>query len=264
MELHNMKKVIKAKYLDEQLKVKRSSLLSILEIKNIWWWRYGEVYKIKVKIWNRIREYALKEFHGKRYPPESSKNHSIRVYHKLKKLGVDVGVTYRELEIWKTEKRYIIMTLENKDGSLVFGAENLSDDDWKTRSNPITQINNLNSFYNNAYRDLKEKVSQWNIDLFFDTYLYKYKDGNLSLKIRDFDRVDTKNLEGIDLKKYNIREMAYSFFASYKHFWDNIKLFENFLLFLKWKQKEKDPFLKDIDIDEIFNNAEGEYYKYNS
>ena len=98
----------------------RWMLVSVLDMKKIGWGKFGTVYKSHVKVGNRIRKFAIKEF----FPQHRwSVDHSLLMHEQLRKLGIPTWITYRKISM-----RSILMTLGNDNWSLIFSSHNKSSD----------------------------------------------------------------------------------------------------------------------------------------
>lgn len=81
------------------------------------------------------------------------------------------------------------MTLGNADGSLLFSPHNESKDREKAKSEQVFEkIDNKEAFFEQAWEILTKSAEQ-NLLLPWDAYFLKWKEGNLSLIIGDFDQV---------------------------------------------------------------------------
>lgn len=81
------------------------------------------------------------------------------------------------------------MTLGNADGSLIFSPHNESKDREKAKSERIFEvIHNKEAFFGQVWEVIIQSADK-NLILAWDSYFLKWKDGNLSLLIGDFDQV---------------------------------------------------------------------------
>lgn len=228
----------------------KKSLIKILDKEKIGWWNYGKVSKVDIEVWDKKRKFAIKNFKDW----EGVLNHSTDIYNILKKYKIDTWVTYRKI----VGENSILMTLWNKDESYMFSSNNWSKDSQYLQKNPIEKINNLNDFYEQSYLNIKKLVDA-NLSAYFDSYIFKYKDNNLNSIVWDFDEIKEKKIELTDLISNNIAEFCYALLRSAKYFEMTNDLFRKFAYFLLDKQQKNDPFLKDIDLEQIYNYVDNLY-----
>ena len=232
---------------DQNSQRTKSSLIKILSKNKIWWWKFWNVYKSKIKIWDKYREFAIKRFIDTR----DDANKSILIHKRLKEISVPTWTTYRKIESdWS-----ILMTLWNKDGSFVFSSNNGSLDASVLRKDKINKIDNLSEFYQSAY-DIIKKVTENNMKLYFDAYMFKYKENELSMIVWDFDRIQEDQKENLsNIKSYNIREFCYALLHSSDYFVIHNDFFRWFAYFMINKQNSWDTFLSWLNLDCIYNDV---------
>ncbi|HRU50502.1 MAG TPA: hypothetical protein P5155_03270 [Candidatus Absconditabacterales bacterium] len=240
----------KAIGLDEKLQLTKSSLVKILSKEKIGGGKYGTVYNSKVKVGKKHRGFAIKKFIDQQGDPDKS----VLIHKQLKDIGVPTWTTYRKL----IPDNSLLMTLGNKDGSYLFSANNSSLDSASLKKNRIEKIDNINAFYESAYDTIK-KLTINNRDVFFDAYMFKYKDNKMDLIVGDFDSLK-QNEENEFLLENNIYEFCYALLRARHHFLKGDNIFDGFASFLIKKQNLGDPFLSKIDLNNIYNVAYRSFY----
>lgn len=144
------------------------------------------------------------------------------------------------------------MTLGNADGSLLFSPHNESKDREKAKSEQVFEkIDNKEAFFEQAWEILTKSAEQ-NLLLPWDSYFLKWKEGNLSLIIGDFDQVCIwKNAVPAEQKMMeNIKEFFGLLSGMFKYFLTDDK--EKFLCFLQKKQENGSPYLTGIDLPSLY------------
>jgi len=224
----------------------QQSLIRILDREKIWEGVFGKIYKAKVKIGNKKKDFAIKEFGS-----EAMANNAIAMYHKIKKIWIPTWTTYRSIG-----KKSVLMTLGNKNWELVFSANNESNDSKTAKISPIAKISDdtLNKFFDSAL-DTSDKLSSNKIVSYFDACIFVYKDEELKLLVWDFDKIDNADEDAHNLMIKNIQEIAYAFLRAEPYFKMGEELFNKFAYHLISLQKQWDSRLKNIDINEVCNRA---------
>lgn len=235
---------IRVESIDNSWNVTKSSLIKIFNKEKIWWWHCGNISKVDVKIGEKNRKFAVKDFKNW----EKTLNHSLWIYDILKQNNVDTWTTYRKIA-WKNS---VLMTLWNKSWSLIFSSNNWSEDLKYLKENKIDNINNLDDFYNNSYLNIKKLIDA-NLFVYFDSYIFEYKNNDLHLIVWDFDEIKKNEKERDFLIANNIYEYCYALLLSWKYFKRDDDLFTQFAFYLLDQQGKNDLYLKNINLDKIFD-----------
>ncbi len=228
---------------DKDLKVCSSSLVKILDEKPIWKGFYGEVSEVLIDYKGKKLRFARKSF-------ETANDVCISLlrYQSIKDAKIPTWNTYRGIT-WAHE---VLMTLGNADGSLIFSPHNESKDRKKAKSDQIFEtLGDKEAFFEQAWEILTKSAEQ-NLLLPWDSYFLKWKEGNLSLIIGDFDQVCVWKNEIIlkDKIEDNIKEFFGLLSGMFKYFWADDE--EKFLLFLQKKQENRSPYLTGIDLPSLY------------
>jgi len=186
--LHISEKKIEVKATKDHI---NESLIKILSKSEIWSWSYGIVYKAKVKIWDKIRNFAIKSFQkpskDREYNFTPEIQHCLDTHKLLKEHNIPTWNTYRELK-WENS---ILMTLwGHKEWEILFSANNNSKDINNLIQNRIKLgTEELNKFFEKAI-NIITNVSKINMMIFFDSFIFSYYKGDLDIIIGDLDRVE--------------------------------------------------------------------------
>ena len=242
----------KALAVDKNWETIKSSLIKILNKEKIWWGKFGVVSSANVIVWNKKRVFAIKDFIG--LDRKEEMDLALSIFQKLKEIRIPTWTTYRKIE-WK---RSIIMTLWNKDWSLIFSANNGSKDSEQTKLSPISEITNLDDFFSSCLDILGVLTKNW-VETFFDSYIYKYNSNQLGMIVWDFDKMFLYESGNLELLRYNIYQLCYCFLRASEYFvlWEDF--FRKFAHFLLDEQKKGNHTLKDIDLDSLFNEVYNKY-----
>lgn len=130
------------------------------------------------------------------------------------------------------------MTLGNADGSLIFSPHNESKDREKAKSEHIFEvIHNKEVFFGQVWEVIIQSADK-NLILAWDSYFLKWKDGNLSLLIGDFDQVCVwKKPYSLGQKIEKNIEEFFRLLSEIKDYF-RISYGSEFLSFLQKKQEE--------------------------
>jgi hypothetical protein len=188
-----------------------TSEVRVIEKELIGLGNYGDVYEARIdlagkELWLAIKDFSKKKEKGPKYAMESLKKFLM-----LKEAKVPTFITYR---ININNPSEIFMSLGGfKRGELFFGTANNSVDAIKLKQDPVTEISDVGSFYENCYEILKRsseaRISLPNSDIFF--YNFNRETKIFRAIVGDFDNIPMKESSTHpDLYDWNRENLVYS------------------------------------------------------